>query len=143
MLTIKRVKELALKPENFNTGGYVIDTYYEDFQIETLIKSGIDTEEKLLNWFKAQYEHDEECRKAANWMAYGTTDEEELAEIHRAEAEPVTEESYDEPFDDPCYGCQRCDNSYNCKHCEYGDDGQYNSPWDVYTPSELGISVKW
>ena len=142
MLTIERVKEFAISPEHYNTGGYIIDTYYEDYQIEELIKSGVDTEEKLLQFFKTQHEIHEEYRKAANWYAHGTTDEEELAEIHRAEAEPVkTEENYDsdydEPFDDPCYGCQRCDHSYNCKHCEYGDDGHYTSPWDVYSPSEL------
>lgn len=139
-LTIKRVKELAITPEYYNKGGYIIDTYYEDREIEELIKLGIDTEDKLLDWFQHQFEIDEEYRKAANWYAYGTTDEEELAEIHRAETEPVEMES---DSDDPCYGCQACDNSYNCKHCIHGDDGQYNSPFDVYTPSELGINVKW
>ena len=43
---------------------------------------------------------------------------------------------------DPCYGCA-ASSSYNCKHCPYGDDGRYESPFDVYTPAELGISVKW
>ena len=142
MLAVERVKELAL--ENYNKGGDTIVECYEDKQIEELIKSGIDTEEKLLDWFKTQYEIDEEYRKAANWYAYGTTDEKELAEIHKAETEPVEMESdYEEPFDEPCYGCQRCDNSYNCKHCEYGDDGRYESPFDVYSPSELGINVSW
>lgn len=36
----------------------------------------------------------------------------------------------------PCEGCP----SLNCKRCQYGDDGDY-SIYDVYTPSELGISV--
>ena len=37
---------------------------------------------------------------------------------------------------DPCEGCQRFDASYNCKHCKYGDDGDYGI-FDVYRPSEL------
>ena len=37
---------------------------------------------------------------------------------------------------DPCYGCQRYDAGYNCKHCKYGDDGNY-SIYDVYRPNEL------
>ena len=37
---------------------------------------------------------------------------------------------------DPCEGCLRCDYGYNCKHCKYGDDGNY-SIYDVYRPSEL------
>ena len=135
MLTVERVKELAWKYHE--KGGDGVYNCYEDYQIEELIKSGIDTEEKLIEWFKTQYEIDEEYRKAANWYAYGTTDEEELAEIHRADSEQVTENDYKEPFDDPCYGCQRYDGSYNCKHCQYGDDGRYESPFDVYSPSEL------
>ena len=41
---------------------------------------------------------------------------------------------------DPCEGCQKA-SQYNCKHCKYGDDGNY-SVYDVYTPAELGISVR-
>lgn len=37
---------------------------------------------------------------------------------------------------DPCEGCPRFDGGYNCKHCKYGDDGNY-SIYDVYRPSEL------
>lgn len=37
---------------------------------------------------------------------------------------------------DPCEGCQRFDAGYNCKHCKYGDDGDY-SIYDVYRPEEL------
>lgn len=37
---------------------------------------------------------------------------------------------------DPCEGCPRFDGGYNCKHCKYGDDGNY-SVFDVYRPSEL------
>ena len=134
MITIERIKELAI--QNYNKGGDTIVECYDDKMIEELINIGINTEEKLLEFFKTQYEIDEEYRKAANWHAYGTTDEEELAEIHRAESEPVTED-YEDPFDDPCYGCQRYDGSYNCKHCIHGDDGRYESPWDVYSTSEL------
>ena len=139
MLTVERVRELAL--QHYNTGGDTIVECYEDKDILVLIDH-VKTEEGLLRWFKTNHEIQEEARNAANWYAYGTTDEDELAEIHRAETEPVTETEsdcydYDEPFDDPCYGCQRCDHSYNCKHCEYGDDGRYESPWDVYSPSEL------
>jgi hypothetical protein len=144
-LTIKRAKELAL--QNYSKGGDGLYECYEDWQIENLINSGIDTESKLLDWFKQQYEIDEEYRKAADWMAYGTTDEEELRKIHEAESKSVTEVEeaemdYEEDYD-PCFGCMRRDNSYNCKHCKYGDDGCYESPFDVYTPAELGISVKW
>lgn len=138
MITVEIIKELAM--QNYNKGGDTIVECYEDYQIEELIKLGIDTEEKLLDWFKTQYEIDEEYRKAALYHAYGTTDEEEIKQMLSAESE--TEES-DEPYNDPCFGCQACDNSYNCKHCVHGDDGRYESPFDVYTPSELGISVKW
>ena len=54
-----------------------------------------------------------------------------------------SEDEYDDIIDDPCYGCPACDHSYNCKHCPHGDDGRYDSPFDVYTPSELGLSVSW
>ena len=138
MITVERIKELAM--QNYNKGGDTIVECYEDKQIIELIKLGIDTEEKLLDWFKTQCEVDEEYRKAALWYAYGTTDEEEIKQMLNTESETepeVIEEDYDEPFDDPCYGCQRCDNSYNCKHCKYGDDGHYTSHWDVYSPSEL------
>ena len=79
MLTIERVKELAL--QNYNKGGDAIVECYEDNQIEELINSGVDTEKKLLNWFKTQYAIDEEYRKAALWGAYGTTDEEEIKKL--------------------------------------------------------------
>ena len=71
MITIERVKELAW--EYHEKGGDRVYNCYEDYQIEELIKSGIDTEEKLIEFFKNQYEIDEEYRKAANWYAYGTT----------------------------------------------------------------------
>lgn len=58
------------------------------------------------------------------------------------EAKETEPEENDFPEDDPCYGCQAFDGSYNCKHCPYGDDGNY-SVYDVYTPAELGINVKW
>jgi hypothetical protein len=54
------------------------------------------------------------------------------------------EESEDFPYEDefdPCYGCQ-ARGGYNCKHCQYGDDGNY-SVYDVYTPAELGIKTSW
>lgn len=37
---------------------------------------------------------------------------------------------------DPCEGCARFDGGYNCKHCKYGDDGNY-SVFDVYRIDEL------
>lgn len=140
-LTTERVRELAL--QNYNKGGDGLYECYENSQIQALIDSGIDTETKLLDWFMQQHEIDEEYRKAADYMAYGTTDEEELERIRREErkTEPVTENKLFKY--DPCEGCMAYDNSYNCKHCKYGDDGRYESPFDVYTPSELGISVKW
>lgn len=136
MLAVERVKELAL--ENYNKGGNTIVECYEDKQIMELIKLGTNTEEKLLDWFKSQYEIDEEYRKAALYHAYGTTNEDEIERMNC----PDPEEEYDEPYDDPCFGCQAYDGGYNCKHCPHGDDGQY-SVHDVYTPSELGINVKW
>ena len=141
MITIERVKELAL--QNYNKGGDGIVECYEDYQIEELIKSGVNTEKKLLDFFKNSYEVDEEYRKAANWAAYGTTNEEELRRIHETESETDEVETDYEDNYDPCDGCMRCDNSYNCKHCKYGDDGRYESPFDVYTPAELGLSVVW
>ena len=54
------------------------------------------------------------------------------------ETEEITEEIEDEY---PCFGCQKA-SQYNCKHCKYGDDGNY-SVYDVYTPAELGIKVTW
>ena len=140
-LTVEKVKELALK--NYNKGGDGIYECYEDYQIEELIKSGVDTEAKLLVLFKEHYEIDEEHRKAANWAAYGTTDEEEIRRIHEAESEVEENETEMEDDYDPCFGCKAYDNSYNCKHCQYGDDGRYESPFDVYSPSELGLSVVW
>lgn len=41
-----------------------------------------------------------------------------------------------EEENDPCYGCQKFDAGYNCKHCKYGDDGNY-SIFDIYRPDEL------
>ena len=139
MITIERVKELAM--ENYNKGGDAIVECYENKMIQELIESGIDTEEKMLDWFAKQFEEDEELRKAALWYAYGTTDEKEIKKM--LDEEETETNDYEEPFNDPCYGCQRFDGSYNCKHCIHGDDGRYESPFDVYTPSELGINVKW
>lgn len=79
-ITIERVKELAL--QYYNKGGDTIVECYEDYQIRDLINvAGVDTEKKLLKFFKNQYEYDEEQRKAALWGAYGTTDEEEIEKI--------------------------------------------------------------
>ena len=64
-------------------------------------------------------------------------------EMETDENNTESEETYDDYANDPCYGCMACDHSYNCKHCPHGDDGRYESPFDVYTPSELGISVSW
>lgn len=138
MLTVERVKELAM--QNYNKGGDTIVECYEDYQIEALIKTGVNTEKKLLDWFKTQYEIDKENRKAALWHAYGTTDEEEIKKMLNTETD-VTEETeddsaYESDFDDPCFGCIAFDAGYNCKHCPHGDDGHY-SVHDVYRQSEL------
>lgn len=141
MLTIERVKELA--KQNYNKGGDAIVECYEDYQIRDLIDSGVNTEQKLLDFFQKQFEIDEEYRKAAKWYAYGTTEDGKIAEMLNvnSEEEMETEDNYSEE-DDPCYGCQAYDGGYNCKHCPHGDDGRY-SVTDVYTPSELGIHVGW
>lgn len=142
MITVERIKELAR--ENYNRGGDTIVECYEDKAIKELIERGVDTEEKLLDWFQHQFEVDEELRKAALWHAYGTTDEKEIELMLSVGVNGEDDNvEYDNYEYDPCYGCQACDNSYNCKHCPHGDDGRYESPFDVYTPSELGISVKW
>ena len=138
-LTIEQVKKIAMRL--YEQGGDRIIECYTDKEIEELIESGFDTEQKLINFIRNGYEVDEEYRKAALWGAYGTTDEEELERIHRAESEPVETEDFEDDFNDPCFGCQAC-SSYACKHCQHGDDGNY-SVYDVYTPSELGVSVKW
>ena len=80
-----------------------------------------------------------EEREAAKWFS-GECDEE--TETDENNTEDATDD-YDDYSNDPCYGCQACDHSYNCKHCPHGDDGRYDSPFDVYTPSELGLSVSW
>ena len=131
-LTIEKVKELAMK--NYNKGGDTIVECYDNNQIQELIDSGINTEKKLLEFFKQNYEIDEEERKAAMWYAYGTTDEDEIAEMNASEEESCSE--YFEEYHDPCLGCMRFDAGYNCKHCIHGDDGKY-SVYDVYSPSEL------
>ena len=138
-LTVEKVKEIAM--QNYNKGGDAIVECYDDTQIEELINSGINTKGKLMEWLKGSYEVDEEYRKAALWYGYGTTDEDEIKKMLMSESE--TEPEYDYKESDPCYGCQAFDGSYNCKHCKYGDDGCYESPFDVYTPSELGLNVKW
>ena len=138
-LTIERVKELAMK--NYERGGDGIIECYDDKMIQELIDSGVDTEKKLLKFFKDGYEIDEEYRKAALYHAYGTTDEKEIEEFLNTGSESEETESdnydYESELNDPCYGCMRYDNSYNCKHCKYGDDGRYDSPFDVYSMSEL------
>lgn len=141
-LTIERVKELAM--QNYNKGGDGIVECYEDYQIQELIDSGVNTETKLMNFFKDSFAIDEEKRKAALYYGYGTTDKEEITRIEQENAKlleeilsDVAEESYDS-----CAMCAKYDGGYNCKHCKYGDDGRYESPFDVYTPAELGINVK-
>ena len=138
MLTIEKVKEIAT--QLYEKGGDTIIECYEDKQIKYLIEElGVDTEKKLRNFIQQGYEIDEEYRKAALWHAYGTTDEKEIAQMNASvELTRENEDKYD-----PCEGCQAYDGSYNCKHCKYGDDGRYESPFDVYTPAELGISVRW
>ena len=139
MLTIERVKELAMK--NYCKGGDTIVECYEDYQIQDLIDRGVNTEKKLLKFFQDQYEIDEEYRAVAKWHAYGTTDDEEIEQMLNAGSEEELEEdNYEEH--DPCFGCQAYDGGYNCKHCQYGDDGNY-SVYDVYTPAELGIKTSW
>ena len=133
MLTVEKVKELAMK--NYCKGGDIIIECYTDKGIQELIDNGMDTKKKLMDFFKGNFEYDEEHRKAALYYGYGTTDEDKIAEMLK----PTETETEEEPYnysDDPCYGCPRMDGGYNCKHCEYGDDGQY-SVYDVYSTSEL------
>ena len=56
------------------------------------------------------------------------------------DASKVNNPSFDygelEEEHDPCEGCPRFDGGYNCKHCRYGDDGDY-SIYDVYRMDEL------
>lgn len=144
MKTIKDVKDYAMK--NYNNGGDVIIECWSDKEIEQFLeeckaenkkpKEVIDTlisiwneEREAARWFSGEYYEDEE--------RYSYEDRNYNRLYHSEEPE---EENYD--FD-PCEGCMACDNSYNCKHCPHGDDGRYETPFDVYTPSELGISVSW
>ncbi len=60
--------------------------------------------------------------------------------IIEEETEETKPEEYAGYEDSSCFGCQKFDSGYNCKHCQYGDDGRY-SVYDVYTPSELGLNV--
>ena len=138
MLTIEKVKEIA--QELYTKGGDTIVECYEDKQIQALIKRGINTEEKLRDFIQEQYEINKEYRKAALWYAYGTTDEEEIARNNTKEAKLVEQEEIEKDYD-PGECCQAFDGGYNCKHCQHGDDGNY-SVTDVYTPAELGISVR-
>lgn len=62
--------------------------------------------------------------------------EEEIQELWNADRQAEELEDQNDEHHDPCYGCPRFDGGYNCKHCRYGDDGNY-SIWDVYRPSEL------
>ena len=133
MLTIEKVKELAIK--NYTKGGDTIIECYTDKEIQELINNGVNTQKKLMDFFKQNHEYDEEERKAALWHGYGTTDEVVIAESFLRTEPTETEEPYDYS-DDPCYMCARMDGGYNCKHCQYGDDGNY-SIYDVYSPSEL------
>lgn len=134
-LTIERVKELAM--QNYEKGGDGIIECYDDKMIQELINNGINTEKKLLKFFKDGYEVDEEYRKAALWAGYGTTDEKEIERIHEQEKELTELSDAAEEYYDPCGMCAKYDGGYNCKHCKYGDDGRYESPFDVYTISEL------
>jgi hypothetical protein len=135
MLTVEKVKELAIK--NYTKGGDTIVECFTDKEIQDLINNGINTQKKLMEFFKQHHEYDEEQRKAALWHGYGTTDEVVIAESFLTTTKTETEpEEYDTYADDPCYMCPRMDSGYNCKHCEYGDDGNY-SIYDLYSPSEL------
>lgn len=55
--------------------------------------------------------------------------------IYYAECAETESDDYKE-LDDPCFGCQ-AHSRYNCKHCVHGDDGHYDSPFDVYRVDEL------
>lgn len=136
MKTVQEVKDYAMK--NYNKGGDVIIECWEDKDIEQLLdeckvenknpKEVIDTLISIWN----------EEREAARYFS-GESEEETETDENNTE----TEDDYDDYMNDPCYGCQACDHGYNCKHCIHGDDGRYETPFDVYTPSELGISVSW
>ena len=137
MLTIERVKELA--KQNYCKGGDTIVECYEDYQIQELIDGGVDTEEKLLKMFQEQYEIDEEYRQAAKWYAYGTTDDEEIAEFLGG----TTSTEYKRKckdcaqfFKDPhdlCYLAEIDEVDGNTDACEKFE--QYYGCDDDYTPS--------
>ena len=69
-------------------------------------------------------------------LCYFAESEQVDAETEACEDFVPTYNKQSDYSDDPCYGCQAYDGGYNCKHCEYGDDGHY-SIYDVYRPSEL------
>ena len=134
MLTIERVKELA--KQNYCKGGDTIVECYEDYQIQELIDGGVDTEEKLLQMFQEQYEIDEEYRQAAKWYAYGTTDDEEIAEFlgKGTECKRKCKECA-RYFKDPhnlCYLAEIDEVDGNSEACE---DFEESYKEDEYTPS--------
>ena len=136
MLTIERVKELA--KQNYNKGGDTIVECYEDYQIQELIDRGVNTEEKLLAMFQEQYGIDEEYRQAAKWHAYGTTDDEEIAEFLGKTTTTECKRKCKECaryFKDPhnlCYLAEIDEVDGNSEACENFEES-YNE--DEYTPS--------
>ena len=135
MKTIKDVRDYSREHDEMDT----INESKTDKEIQQLLdeckaegknpKEVIDTAISIWN----------EKREAARYFSEECDEETETDENN---TENVTD-YYDDYANDPCYGCQACDHSYNCKHCPHGDDGRYDSPFDVYTPSELGLSVHW
>lgn len=147
MLTIERVKELAR--QNYCKGGDTIVECYEDYQIRDLIDSGVNTEEKLLQMFREQYEIDEEYRQAAKWHAYGTTDDDEIAEfLGKTECKRKCKDCA-RYFKDPhnlCYlaetemvdgntdACEDFEKYYGCdEYTPSATNGDYSpsNPWDA------------
>ena len=137
MKTIQEIKDYAMK--NYEHGGDVIIECWSDEEIQQFLdecgKKNRNPKKELDGLFAERNEYFE----AAKWFSGECSEEETETDENNTE----TEETYEDYADDPCYGRKACDHSYNCKHCPHGDDGRYESPLDVYTPSELGISVSW
>lgn len=140
MKTVKDVKDYAMK--NYENGGDVIIECWTDKEIQQLLdecKAENKNPKEVIDTIISTWN---EKREAARYFS-GEAEEYDNSDIETDENNIETEDEYDDIIDDPCYGCMARDNSYNCKHCPHGDDGRYESPFDVYTPSELGISVSW
>jgi hypothetical protein len=146
MKTIQEIKDYAMK--HYKHGGDVIIECWSDEEVQQFIdehksKCGKVNEHKLKENLNTIISIHNEYWEAARFFSGEEAEAYANTETETDENNTETEEHYEDYADDPCYGCQACDHGYNCKHCIHGDDGRYETPFDVYTPSELGISVSW